>query len=84
MAPLFGALHQIAPNASLAKVMLPWMVGCAGYWVWYRTVYGWGRTMNQEWYNAEEQYMEAMPRQGSPTPIRINPFSDKINMHLTR
>lgn len=29
-----GALHQMAPNAALAKVLVPWMVGCAGYWMW--------------------------------------------------
>ncbi|EFN59430.1 expressed protein [Chlorella variabilis] len=55
-----GALHQMASLGSLAKFIGPAVVGSMGYWFWYRKVYGWTHTCSEEWYTAEERYMNAV------------------------
>ncbi|KAI7836700.1 hypothetical protein COHA_009476 [Chlorella ohadii] len=69
--------------ASFSKVMSvigPVAAVSAGLYYIQRGIWPLGRTLNNEWFAASESLMSAMPRQGSATPVRMNPMSEKINM----
>ncbi|PRW60016.1 coagulation factor XIII A chain-like [Chlorella sorokiniana] len=78
-------LEQLASPGSVLKMVVPAILSGVVFWKYYKGIWGNGRTMNEEWYTAGEQMMDAMPRQASDQPIRINPFSDtERRMHYTK
>lgn len=74
-------VEKLVPASKVLSVLLPVAAASGVIYYFQRHMWPLERTLNNEWFAASETYMENMPRQGSPTPVRMNPMSAKINMH---
>ncbi|KAI3433535.1 hypothetical protein D9Q98_003345 [Chlorella vulgaris] len=68
----------MASFTQVGSVLVPLMMASAGAYYVQRHKFPMPRSFNTEWYTATEAYLSEMPRQGSATPVRMNPFHDKI------